>query len=62
MALIALHLLAIAFYVFAKKNSLVRPMIAGDKLLPTPAPAARDDAATRLTALTVLALCAAAVT
>ena len=62
LALIALHLLAIAFYVFVKKDSLVRPMIAGDKMLPTPAPAARDDAATRLTALAVLALCAAAVT
>ena len=64
LALIALPLLAIACYVFAKKNSQVRPMIAGDKLLPTPAPAPRDDAATRLTALAalaVLALFAAAV-
>ena len=60
--LIALHLLAIAFYTWVKKKSLVRPMIAGDKVLPTTAPAARDDTATRLTALAVLALCAAAVT
>ena len=62
LALIALHLLAIAFYVLVKKNNLVRPMIAGDKQLPTPAPAARDDAAPRWAALTVLALCAAVVT
>ena len=34
----------------------------GDKLLPTPVPAARDDTATRLAALAVLALCAGAVT
>ena len=62
LALVALHLLAIAFYVLVKKNRLVRPMIAGDKVLPTPAPAARDDTATRLTALAVLALCAGVVT
>ena len=62
LGLVVLHLLAIAFYVLVKKKSLVRPMIAGDKVLPAPAPTARDDAATRLTALAVLALCAAAVT
>ena len=61
LALVALHLLAIAFYALVKKQSLVRPMLLGDKLLPTPAPAARDDTATRLGALAVLALCAAAV-
>lgn len=61
LALVALHLLAIAFYVLVKKKRLVRPMIAGDKALPFPAPAARDDATTRLTALALLALCAAAV-
>ena len=61
LGLVVLHLLAIAFYVLVKKKSLVRPMIAGDKVLPAPAPTARDDAATRLTALAVLALCAAAV-
>ena len=62
LALIALHLLAIAFYVFVKKNRLVRPMIAGDKVMSAPAPAARDDTITRLAAMAVLALCAAAVT
>ena len=60
--LLALHLMAIAFYVLVKKKNLVRPMIAGDKVLSTPAPAARDDAGTRFAALAVLALCAAAVT
>ena len=39
-------------------------MLVGDKVLPAPAPAARDDAATRLAALAalaVLALCVAVV-
>ena len=61
LALVALHLLAILFYTLVKKKTLVHPMLAGDKVLPVPAPAARDDAATRLAALAVLALCAAAV-
>jgi len=48
LALVALH--------------LVRPMLAGDKVMSAPAPAARDDTITRLAAMAVLALCAAAVT
>lgn len=35
-------------------------MLMGDKVLSAPAPAARDDTATRLAALAVLALCAGA--
>ena len=62
LALVALHLLAIVFYTLVKKKVLVRPMLLGDKLLPAPVPAARDDTATRLAALAVLALCAGAVT
>lgn len=61
LALITLHLLAITFYVFVKKNNLVHPMVVGDKVLPIPAPGARDDAATRLASLAVLALCAGVV-
>ncbi|NMM90179.1 cytochrome b [Rhodococcus sp. SRB_17] len=61
LALVALHLLAIAFYVFVKKRKLVRPMLVGDKVLPVPVPASRDDAGTHLAALTVLALSAGAV-
>ena len=61
LALVALHLLAVLFYTLVKKKPLVRPMLAGDKVLPAPAPAARDDIAARLAALALLALCAAAV-
>ncbi len=61
LALVVLHLLAIGFYAFVKKRNLVRPMLVGDKALPVPVPPSRDDAGTRLAALTVLALCAGAV-
>jgi len=35
MVLIALHLFAIVFYLAVKRENLVRPMITGDKLLPS---------------------------
>ncbi|WP_310567136.1 cytochrome b/b6 domain-containing protein [Hydrogenophaga sp.] len=60
-ALVALHLGAIAFYKLVKKQALVRPMIVGDKAVPTPLPASQDNARTRLLALVLLLLCAAAV-
>lgn len=60
-ALVVLHMLAIAFYRLVRRQHLVRPMIAGDKLLPHPAPASNDSARSRWWALLVLLLCAAAV-
>jgi cytochrome b len=60
-ALVVLHLLAIAFYKLVKKQDLVRPMVVGDKALPAPVRAARDTAGSRLLALVILLLCAAAV-
>ncbi len=60
-ALVALHLGAIAFYKLVKKQNLVRPMVLGDKAVPAPLPSSRDGAAQRLLALVVLLLCAAAV-
>jgi hypothetical protein len=33
MALVVLHLAAIAFYYFVKKDNLVKPMIVGDKAI-----------------------------
>lgn len=57
-ALVLLHLAAIAWYVVKKRQVLVRPMIAGDKELPTPAPSSRDDLASRVVALAVVAACA----
>ncbi|CAG1014185.1 hypothetical protein BURC_00631 [Burkholderiaceae bacterium] len=59
--LAALHVAAIVFYAVARGRNLVRPMLIGDKLLPTGVRAAADGWATRGLALLVLSLCAAAV-
>ncbi|RJP64242.1 MAG: cytochrome B [Comamonadaceae bacterium] len=61
MALVLLHVAAILFYKLVKKQGLVRPMVVGDKQLALDAPSARDTALTRVLALVVLGLCAAAV-
>ena len=55
MGLVALHLLAVLFYVLVRRERLVRPMVHGDKTLPAPATPSRDDAASRALALVVLA-------
>jgi len=65
--LIALHVCAIAFYFFVRRNNLVGPMVHGDKSLPDGAQeaaplASRDTAGSRLLALAVLGACAGAVT
>lgn len=60
-ALVVLHLGALAFYRLVKKQNLVKPMIVGDKAVPQPAQASRDSTGTRLLALVVVLLCAAAV-
>lgn len=57
-ALVALHIAAILFYLFKKKDNLIRPMIEGDKELTVRVAASRDDAASRVMAAIVLALCA----
>jgi cytochrome b len=61
--LIALHIAAILFYLFKKKENLIRPMLRGDKdvqvdieLLPS-----QDKAAQRITALIIFAAIAFAV-
>ena len=59
LALVALHLGAIAFYRWRGQN-LVTAMITGDKALPPDVPASRDSAGTRLLALAVLAGCVVA--
>lgn len=60
-ALIVLHLAAISYYYFAKRDNLVKPMIHGDKSLAPTLPGSRDDAASRLGALVVLGACGALV-
>ena len=59
-ALIALHLAAIAWYSRVRKEALVGPMIVGDKLLEDAEPAA-DGARERLLALVLLGASAAVV-
>jgi cytochrome b len=61
LALVALHVAAIVYYLRRKKIDLVRPMLVGDKLLPAGTPAAADSAATRALALLLAALCAGGV-
>jgi cytochrome b len=59
--LVVLHLLAIAYYRWAKKTDLVRPMVTGDKQLAQTTRSSRDTAASRLAALMLLLLCATVV-
>jgi cytochrome b len=56
-ALVLLHLAAIAFY-RKRGTNLVPPMITGDKALPASVPPSVDTAATRLRALVLACLCA----
>ncbi|HMO44839.1 MAG TPA: cytochrome b/b6 domain-containing protein [Rubrivivax sp.] len=61
LALVALHVATVLYYLWRRGRNLVRPMIVGDKALPAGTPPAADSAATRLLALAVAALCAAGV-
>ena len=54
LGLVALHVLAIGFYVLVRKHRLVAPMLHGDKELPQPVAPSRDDLATRALALVAL--------
>jgi cytochrome b len=58
--LVALHIAAILYYLLRRRQNLIRPMLTGDKTLPPATPASRDDSASRLLALVLLA-CSAAI-
>lgn len=60
-ALVLLHVMAILFYLWKKRDNLILPMLKGDKLVAHAAPSSRDDTLTRVAALVLLGLCAAAV-
>lgn len=62
-ALVVLHVAAIVFYKWVKKDNLVRPMVLGDKQMAAglKLPQARDSRASRALALMVLAVCGGAV-
>ena len=55
--LIALHLAAIAYYYFAKRENLVLPMVTGDKNAAGLVPS-RDDTRVRIRAAVLLAVVA----
>lgn len=59
--LVIVHLAAIVFYLYKKRENLIKPMLHGDKLLPASTPASIDTTATRALALAILLVCAAAV-
>jgi cytochrome b len=59
--LVITHLAAIVFYLYKKRENLIKPMLHGDKLLPNSTPASADTSATRTLALAILLACAAAV-
>jgi len=52
---------AAIIYYARRRQGLLAAMLHGDKQLPAPATAARDDARSRMAALLLLCLCAAAV-
>jgi cytochrome b len=56
-ALVVLHIAAILFYLFKKKENLVKPMIHGDKLLETMLESSKDNAQSRTVAAVVFAIC-----
>ncbi len=60
-ALVVLHVAAILYYLWKKKENLVGPMVHGDKEVAGAVQPSRDDAASRLAALVVFGLCAGAV-
>ena len=57
LALVVLHIAAIAFYLWRKQN-LIKPMLHGDKQLPVVVPPSMDTAGTRILALVIFGICA----
>jgi cytochrome b len=57
LALVALHLAAIAYHALARRHNLVGPMIGGDKLLPTGTPASLDTLPMRVLATVLAGVC-----
>jgi cytochrome b len=58
LVLVGVHIAAVLYYLHAKKQNLIRPMIHGDKLVLPATPASRDSLQTRLIALVVVVSCA----
>jgi cytochrome b len=56
-ALVALHVCAILFYLVKKRHNLIRPMLSGDKLLPAETPPSADALPQRLLAAALIVAC-----
>jgi cytochrome b len=56
-ALIVLHIAAILFYLYKKKENLIRPMINGDKEMAQAIESAKDTVGSRIAALLLLLAC-----
>lgn len=56
LTLVLLHVAAILFYLWKKKDNLIRPMLGGDK--PGVGASSRDDAASRVLAAVIFGVCA----
>jgi cytochrome b len=61
LALVLLHVAAILYYLWKKKDNLAGAMVHGDKAVTAAVQPSRDDAASRLVALAIFGLCAAGV-
>ena len=57
--MLALHLLAIAYYTLLRRRPLVRAMLTGKRELPEPLPHTEDNIQQRLLALAIALACAA---
>ncbi len=56
-AMIVLHIAAILFYLYKKKQNLIRPMIHGDKQMAQAMESSKDTAGSRVMALVLLVIC-----
>ena len=61
-SLVVLHIAAILYYLWGKRENLIRPMLSGDKVLAQATEASHDHARSRLLAAVLLLLCAGGVT
>ena len=60
LAMVALHVAAVLFYLLHKRVNLLRPMLHGDKHLPAGTPASADGLRQRVMAVAIVTLCAVA--
>lgn len=57
--LVVLHIGAVLFYLWKRRDNLIRPMVSGDKIVSRDVVASRDDFRSRALALVVFAACGA---